>query len=132
MTVFDSNVWIAIFHDEDTLGTRARAIAKEAGTDILLPEYVLIEVCSVLKRLKHKEVADQFLDEVQDNQDVVFLPASLEFLTETIRVFRAGLQDDLSFIDVSLLVLSKMHTVITFDKKLASAISKAARQHHGR
>lgn len=128
MTVFDSNVWIAIFHDEDTLRIRARAIAKKTGTDILLPEYVLIEVCSVLKRLKRKEAADRFLDEIQDNKDIIFLPASPEFLAETIRLFRTGPQDDLSFIDVALLVLSKMHAVVTFDKKLAAAIKKTGRR----
>jgi len=122
MIILDSNVWIALFHKEDTLQAKAHNLLENISSKILLPEYVLLEVCSVLKRLKRKQAANQFLDYVLDNRDIDCFHTSPSLLEETIKLFRTRSQDDLSFIDVSLLSLSRFHTIHTFDKKLASAI----------
>jgi len=124
MIILDSNVWIALFHKEDTLQAKAHNLLENISSKILLPEYVLLEVCSVLKRLKRKQAANQFLDYVLDNRDIDCFHTSPSLLEETIKLFRTRSQDDLSFIDISLLFLSRFHTVHTFDKKLASAIKK--------
>ena len=111
MTILDSNVWIALFHEEDSSRARAHNLLDTISSKILLPEYVLLEVCSVLKRLKQKQAADQFLDYVLDNRDIDCFYTSPSLLEETIRLFRARQQDNLSFIDISLLHLSRFQAL---------------------
>lgn len=124
MIILDSNVWVALFNEEDSLAEQARKVLQQNAPGILLPEYILIETCSVLKKRKHHQVAIQFLDRVLNNADIKFFYSSASLLKETVSLFSSQNLTNLSFIDVSLLFLSQYYTVITFDKKLESAIKK--------
>lgn len=120
MTILDSSVWIALLHADDNQHHRAKALLTHLPVPIGVPEYVILEVCSVLAR-KHKDIADQFLERI-DGQDTMILYSDRSFFFETVIEFRSHAGNDLLFTDIALLVLSQEHTVLTFDQKLQKAI----------
>lgn len=115
----DSNVWIAVFRKEDSQRQKAKRVFDELeGAEIVVPEYVLIEVASILKLKGHEREARAFITKTL-NSDRGFLPAGL-LAYETAQLF-CERHDKLSFIDTALVVLSREYRVITFDKALAKA-----------
>lgn len=132
MTILDANVWIAFFHASDTQHTKARNVLARTAKPILIPEYVVIEVCTILERLAGHVAMCQFLEIALGNREAHVIPMKNEEFFNLLKIISENRNHPLSFIDISLLVLSKSHTVITFDKKLTSAINKTSAQQHGR
>lgn len=124
MIIFDSNVWIAFLHKADTNHTRAEDIFQRQGRPIGIPEYVIIEVASVLSKKAGKELADKFLDMVLNSKDVEVLFSEDQFFLQVAEFFKKRKEKHLSFVDFSLLylVLETSYLVITFDKQLLKAI----------
>lgn len=124
--ILDSSVWIAFLRDTDTQHEKARRVLADSQTDtIIVPEYVLVEVATTLKRLKSEDVSKQFVIEVMEDGDPVFLPVGDALPRETARIFVSGTKDGLSFTDTALLVLSKRFRIITFDRRLQRAIDQS-------
>lgn len=123
MMILDSNVWIALYYEEDSQHKKALKLAP-SFRHIALTEYVILETCTILLAKVGKEASEKFLDHVFDNREIVILFSTREFFQETIRVFRGENEKKLSAIDASLLYLSGEHEVITFDKDLEKAIKK--------
>ncbi len=128
MTIFDSNIWIALFHTSDNQHPKARRLAEaySGKTKIALTEYVMTEVCSILLFLAGRAVVGKFITEVIRNQDIEILYSSPEFFNKTLKLFQELRYDKLSFTDVSLLFWSRFHEVTTFDIALARAIKKSS------
>ncbi len=126
MKIFDSNIWVALFHEEDSQHLQAKKFVETLSTEVILPEYVLLEVCTVLEKRKDKKTAHRFLDFVLDNREVTLLSSSQSFFQGSLHLFCNDSPNGLSFVDISLLYLSQFHPVLTFDKKLAAAIKKAS------
>ncbi|MBI4359999.1 MAG: type II toxin-antitoxin system VapC family toxin [Candidatus Jacksonbacteria bacterium] len=124
MTILDSNIWIAFFYDPDTLHAKARKLVKAISAPIILPEYVCGEVCTVLSQRGGKQLADRFVDTVENNEDVIILPFEHEDFWNTLALFRKQSQKTLSFVDISLLYLSDLYSVETFDTQLGKAIGR--------
>jgi predicted nucleic acid-binding protein len=122
MTVFDSNVWIALFHESDTLHSRAKKFFEEYQPPYGIPEYVLLEVATILAQKASIEHARQFIDVVFDNRDCVVWVTDEEFCRSVAHAFVSGKKAGLSFVDMSLVVLASKNTVITFDAQLARRI----------
>ena len=59
------------------------------------------------------------------NQDDSLHKQAKEESKEFMQFYRSGAPKGLSSIDASLLLLSKKHTVYTFDKRLVNAIEKS-------
>jgi hypothetical protein len=77
----------------------------------------------VLKHQLGGNGAKKIISTLLQTENIEVLPSAQYFAT-TIKEF-VQLQDDhLSFVDVSLLVLSSDFTIETFDKKLQQAITK--------
>lgn len=126
MVIFDSNIWIAWLNKTDSQHSRAEEIAATAIFPVGLPEYVLIEVATVLGQRVGKKTADQFLAYVWDNRDIIVLPSNPEMLHAVIKLFCAGVQRGLSFVDVSLVWWAQQrYTVVTFDMLLQKALRNA-------
>lgn len=125
MIVLDSNVWIAYSYKEDTLHKKACGVMKNINTRVLLPEYILIEVSTVLAQRANKKIADLFLDRVLHNDDILILYSSPKFFDAVVKLFQTNGGKQLSFIDTALVYLSRWYSVITFDKALEKAIRKA-------
>ena len=89
---------------------------------ILLPEYVVLEVYTVLAIRVSKTQADAFLRLTSDNQDIHILLTDETFFLAVVTACQQQKYKGLSFTDTALVVLSAEHTVITFDRVLQKAI----------
>lgn len=127
MTILDSNVWIGFFYPHDSQHIKARKTFEQVQLPLLLPEYIVSEVCTVLTRQAGKTVANQFVEEIADNVDIRVTLTEPFFFRDLLEFYRANPHKGLSFTDISLLLLSRDHTVITFDRKLEQSIKKLRR-----
>lgn len=122
MTIVDSSVWIASFLPKDTQHAKAqRALGKLKH--VVCPEYVILEVITVLRQKREQALAAQFLDLLEQGSDATIIPSSLSLLTATIALVKRNRYPKLSFVDTALLVLSHDHDVLTFDRALTRAIA---------
>lgn len=124
MIILDSSVWVAFFDKDDSLHRRAAQVVNSLQEKIVLPEYVLLEVTTVLSQKAGKSLADAFLQKVATNRDVQVLSSSQQFLDEVIRLYLSRTNEKLSFVDYALLYLSSKMNVVTFDKDLKKELTK--------
>ena len=124
MTILDSSVWISFLDKNDSQHKKAENIMEEMDCDIAVPEYVIIEVCTVLLKKTNKKIADGFIEIAFDNQNTRVLFFNEHFFNLFINNFKNIQNKNLSFIDTALLYLSKTYKIITFDKNLQKAIDK--------
>ena len=124
MTALDSNVWIAFFNPDDSNHHKAQKIFLKTQEKIGLPEYVLLEVTTILAQKMGKDIADQFLQMARASKDVEILPSSREFFDGVIQLYLSRTNKKLSFVDYSLLYLSGKTNVVTFDKDLKKELEK--------
>ena len=122
MTILDSNVWIAFFHKNDNQHKKAEKIIKELDTKIIIPEYIITEIASILCFKASKKIAVTFLESILDNNDIEILLSNKQIFNNTVNNFINDKNDKLSFVDTMLLCLSKKYQLITFDKNLQKAI----------
>ena len=123
MIIFDSNIWIAYSYDDDSLHDKARNIVENNTSHILLPEYILCAVSTVLLQKAGKDTALRFIDRMTNNSDITILYSSPAFVDATIKMFSSKNDDEhLPFIDTSLLYLSMSYKIISFDRHLNRAI----------
>ncbi len=124
MIILDSNIWIAFLNVDDANHKKAEKIFEETKEKIILTEYILLETVTVLSQKAEKKVSDSFIKEAVNNRDIEILPSSEEFLNGVIKLYLSKKNKNLSFVDYSLLYLSKKIKVITFDKTLQREIKK--------
>lgn len=124
MTILDSNIWISFLYDPDSQHAQARDVIKEVAKPILIPEYIFGEVCTVLAQRGGKVLADRFIDAVSDNTDIMLLPFENDEFYKTTKLFRTYAKRDLSFVDMSLVLLARTFQVTTFDAKLRKVIAR--------
>ena len=124
MTIFDSSVWIAFLYQSDQQHQKAEKIfALHQGT-IMIPEYIIAEIVTVLTRKGAKPLADRFLEMVTDNKDVELLFCTDQFFMHLTTVFKTHHQRNLSFVDMMLLVLADSYHIVTFDRALQQSITE--------
>lgn len=125
--VFDSNIWIGYFNRDDVHHKAAVDLITHSGEqDIYIPEYVVLESVSILKMRQSEKVAKLCLDVFLHTGNIHIVPSG-DLFTKTINLFQTLPDKSLSFVDMSLLALSRDYEVKTFDKKLAAAIKKLNR-----
>ena len=124
MIILDSNIWIAFLNIDDFNHKKAERVFKELSEKIILTEYVLLEVTTVVSLKVSKEAANNFIKTVVDNKDIEILPSSKEFLEGVIKFYLSKKNKNLSFVDYSLAYLSQKFKVLTFDRKLKSELKK--------
>lgn len=124
--VFDSNIWIALFIASDTQHQKAsRLVQQYKDVAVMVPEYVLLETLTIIKLQTTHEAATACLDRFLHTEGITVLPAATVY-TETIALFQTMNEPHLSFVDLSLLALSRTYEVQTFDKKLAASLRRMA------
>jgi len=119
-TIFDSSVWIAYFSPSETRHSEARKLLEQAAV-IIIPEYVLLEVVTVLRQKKEEELLAGFMSLATDAK--TYLPADT-LGSEVAAEYTKPRYKKLSFVDVSLVLLAKQYNVVTFDKALLTAIKQ--------
>ncbi len=120
--IFDSNIWIGYFNDKDSLHDEATTIV-ESRNIVYVPEYIVLELVTVIKARASEKLANFYLDVLLHTNNIRII-SSGDLFSKTISVFQTLNDKHLSFVDMSLLALSRDYEVKTFDKKLASAIKK--------
>lgn len=120
--ILDSNIWIGYFHDRDGLHDKATKIVESRNT-VYVPEYIVLESVTVLKARATAKIANYCLDVFLHTANIHIIPSG-ELFHKTIALFQDLNDKNLSFVDISLLALSRDYEVKTFDKKLAAAIKK--------
>ena len=127
MMIIDSSVWIALYDRSDN--QHARAVDKSGtSANVVLPEYVVLETSSILLLKAGKDVAEKFLSYALGSSEVTILHSSPEFFHATVQLFRLDSNKKLSFVDTSLLLLSELHEIVTFDRVLARAIQASRKR----
>jgi len=124
MIILDSNVWVSYLNKDDSQHKKAKKVFQETDDSIVVPEYVIIEVCTILLKKTDKETANNFIELVFNNQNTEVLFFSEFIFGEFVDNFKDTQNKKLSFIDTALLYLSKSYQVITFDKELQKTIKK--------
>jgi len=124
MIILDSNVWVSYLNKDDSQHKKAKKVFQETDDSIVVPEYVIIEVCTILLKKTDKETANNFIELVFNNQNTEVLFFSEFIFGEFVDNFKDTQNKKLSFIDTALLYLSKSYQVITFDKELQKTINK--------
>ena len=124
MKIIDSNIWIAFFNESDSQNEKAIKLLENVKLPVAITEYVVLETCSVLANKASKKIADKFLEEILDNQDVTLLLSDENYFWEVISRFKKTPEKFFSFVDISLLCLSKQYEIISFDKKLDNEIKR--------
>lgn len=120
--ILDSNIWIGYFNQKDSLHKKSVKIVEDLSA-VYVPEYVVLETVSILKMKSGSELANICLGIFTDSLNINVIPSTSIF-NKTIKLFQTLNDKHLSFVDMSLLALSRDYEVKTFDKKLASAIMK--------
>jgi predicted nucleic acid-binding protein len=124
MILLDSSIWVALFNTVDSQHTKALEVFDAIHEEVIIPEYVFIEVCSVLLLRANRKITNSFIDMVKENSSCRILYSDKYFFSCVLSLFESRKDTSLSFIDTSLLLLAQRYTVITFDKKLHNAIKK--------
>lgn len=122
MIIFDSNIWIAFLHQGDSQHAKAEKIFDVCEGPMLVPEYVIAEVVTVLTRKNEQPLANQFLEMVIDNKDIDILFCSDQFFIQLTDFFKNHHRRNLSFVDMMLLQLASLYQVVTFDHALQKSI----------
>lgn len=118
MVVLDSSIWIAYLNSNDLRHAKATDLYDSLKDDILVPEYILSEICSVLASKKEKERANHFITIAENNEHIELLPSTPQFFSEVRTHFRGIQSSRLLFVDVALIVISRSFRVYTFDATL--------------
>ncbi len=123
MIILDSNIWIAYLNEADSTHQRALKIFQKTNVkDVLITEYLLLEIVTVLKQIQGHKSAQEFIQLLTD-KNISFVE-SKNFYAETLLLFQSLKENKLSFVDVSLLHLSRKYEIRTFDKNLRKVLMK--------
>lgn len=121
--ILDTNVWIAYLEQADSQHQKALNIFDLINQKIWIPEYVLVEILNFLVIKVNKKRADEVLTMFFHNRDLEIIWNSEEFRAKLLSFFVSNKFEKLSFVDQSLLFLSKKYKVVTFDKELAKRMA---------
>ena len=124
MTILDTSVWVAFINRADSQHAQALSVLNTVALPVVVPEYILVETCSVLTVKVSKVAAVNWLNFVSDNQNCTLLFSEATWAKEMITFFKTKAPRTLSFPDAALLQLAQEYTILTFDKQLARAIKK--------
>lgn len=125
MIILDSNIWIAFLNESDNQHKKAEKVFQGIGDSIIITEYIILEVASVLTMRANKNIADKFTELIIDNKNIKILLSNKIFFNKTVKNFLNYPKNNLSFTDISLLSLSGKYNIITFDKNLEKAIKSS-------
>ncbi len=124
MIILDSNIWIAYFSKKDSQHKKAVELFMGLTERVILPEYLIIEICSVLALRAGKKAADGFLEFISNNNDLEIILSDKEIFLASMGVFQKIKTKKLSFVDCSLIYLSDFYKIFTFDKSLEKEIKR--------
>ena len=119
--LIDSCVIIAYFRKDERDHAKAVKWIEELE-EFVISDYILAEVATTLRNKEGLDVAEKALRYLVFNENIKVMRITEEELGETIAFFMQN-GEKISFIDASLLVMSKARrvTTVSFDKDLVRA-----------
>ncbi len=121
--IFDTNVWVASIISGDSLHQKSIELLKKYDSIIYLSEDIVSETITVLKRYGEIEKAKKFVELIYSNSDFGIITAA-DYYQDTLAYFLKSDDKHLSFVDMSLVVLSKKYKIESFDKELRRVLEK--------
>lgn len=120
MYLIDSSVWVALFLDFDASHQKAVEIFSQLDGTIYVPYCVVAETATVLAYKHSKRQADNFLEYLTNNQNIILFENQIFPEIE----FFKKVESRISFTDTSLIYLAqKMNlSLITFDRQIISFV----------
>ena len=122
MIVLDSSFLVAYHNSRDVHHAAALAAFTELldgkWGSLLLPEYVFLEVVTVLARRKDLLTAVGVGDMLLQAKEIEFVPC-VDFFTEAVKIFRDQTKGRLSFADAAVVAIARARAagfVATFDQ----------------
>lgn len=124
MKIIDSNVWISFFNKDDINNKKARELlTKLMESDIYLTDYIIVEVVTILLFKAWKDIADSFVDFANNSINVKIIYSSQVLFDRYLDFFKFNNFLKLSFVDQTLVFLSKDFDIISFDRDLNKELS---------
>jgi predicted nucleic acid-binding protein len=123
MIILDSSIIIAAFRRNEIHHQDAINIMKQ-NEDIMILDYVITEVATVLKMREGETIANKCLDFLVNNQNIEICFLNNDEFSKTVNYF-LNHKNKLSFIDTALFVFSKSKKIAlaTFDKELGKSFN---------
>ncbi len=122
MYIIDSSVWVALFLDFDVSHRKAIEIFSALDGKIYLPYSVILEVSTVLAYKHSKKQADEFLEFIVDNEDIILINNEIKGEVD----YYKKIKSKISFADSSIIYLAQRFNLylLTFDKQIISIAKK--------
>ena len=123
MLVIDSSVIIAAFRRQEERHNDALEILN-FGQEILLLDYVLAEVLTVLKMKEGYKISNKCLDFLENCEGFLIRRLANAEFKSSVEFFKLN-NNKLSFVDVCLVTFTKAQglPLVTFDKELADCFN---------
>ena len=120
MTILDTNVWLGLLDEDDTLHDQATKVIDDIEGKIIVPYSVITEVANILSGRISKKAADDFLFMVVNDQEIELVDNDLA----TELFFFASFEERLSFTDYGLISMARDRDceLVTFDKQMQKFI----------
>ena len=129
MILLDTSYLVALFNRSDSQHARAKRLQAElAGESLIVLEYVVLELATVLAAKGGIDIAKEGVESLLQSEQVEFLPCSQLFSMALYRMFNQKTYQ-LSFVDSALLTcLEAKHAekIVTFDEVLAKQAGASA------
>lgn len=126
MILVDSSIFIAAFRNEETHNSEARKMIDSAS-QILILDYVISEIYTVLKIKKTEVIAKICLGYFLDTENIHVIRLTEEELQKVFKFCTdPENKNKLSFVDSALYIVHQMRGIplITFDKELKKILKK--------
>jgi len=125
MIILDSNIWISSLDQDDSNHKKAKDLILSFQKDkIIITDYILLEIATVLSKKKGKKIADDFINIALNNENIEIWPYSSNVFYELVDFYLKQENKNISFVDYSLIYFSKKYNVKveTFDKILKNSL----------
>jgi len=128
--VVDTNVWVALHHEDDALHNKARQLFAqfdERGVTAVVTDYIIQEVFSVTSRVSNQEDAMAFYDYIVGLKRVETIDVNSFLLRRVVQFIRVrGLTKPLGLIDYSIIFFAEFVDcpIASFDKQLVQSAKK--------
>lgn len=129
----DSNFFIALFHQQDSLHERALSIAKELDRQhrpLVISNFVFLEVVTVLSQRKSRAQAREVGHFFLSDPGIVMWHVDEKLQQASWGIFQAVGHKGTSFVDCSIVALMRsegIRTLLTFDQTDFRSLQKSFR-----
>ena len=123
--LLDTSFLVALFSSRDRFHARAIELRDlHCNEAMLLPEYVVVELATVLALKGSMQISKTALSALMDSKEIEFVPCS-DFFAATMEVFKRQEQYSLSFVDSAIVAIAESRldvSLLSFDEGLCKVL----------